>query len=817
MIQSLIQGMPAWLAGIVEASIYATVVAVLVLGVLMVAGRRIPARWRFALWFLVLVRLVPLPMPESRVSLFNLFGSRGERAAVASSEPVVMPPINTAPLALAATPVTKNAEPEPGIAGGVVDVQAAAGFSTPDRVIAAASTSTPAREFPWAKLLVTVYASGALLFALRQFLATRALMRMIRRGRAAEDPRLLSSLDAARRTLSIRKKLPLMLLEGLSSPALVGYFRPRLLLSAEVAETLSAEDLRHIFLHECAHLKRRDVLLNYVIALLTIVHWFNPLLHLLLPRIRADRELATDELALAHAEPALYGQTLLNLFQSNDGVGRGVACRAPASVAISETRSFFARRIHMIARFQKKPAWLGIPAAIALASAAACTLTGPVSEGQAAPEQRSVIVRSAGDAPATQPETRPAPSGGNPDKGQAGARVAAELATDAANKATRDKLEVKLADVNVDDQPLEKVLTFLQESSRTNFHVNWGALESSGIAKNNGVTLHLADVPYRRALVSVLESASGNVRLGYTVEDGVVIISTMDDLRNAPHIVNRVYNIRDFIASAGDVGAQTQALVDLIKANVEPDTWRDVNGNIGSIRDFNGLLSITTSSDIQYQVAQLLRTMSLENAGASSRGPAGSTDAAIQAKLEAAYAENKAMRAALAAGQSRFPEASSTDVAGDAQVQALQMQLNTLEQDRAAMIVRSTPSKQELIALDARIKTVREQLDQAHVKSEALANEQKDKQAKRDAEANAHVETQIYDVHALGGIPDGALGANAEQRTAVEALAATLRRITGIEKISSFEGQIIVEATPEMQAKVNAILEKLQLSRRPQK
>ncbi len=83
-----------------------------------------------------------------------------------------------------------------------------------------------------------------------------------------------------------------------------------------IAERLSDAELRHVLLHELAHVKRRDVAMNWLVNALLTVHWFNPLLWLAFRQMRADREIACDELALRAMrgeERKAYGDTLIKV------------------------------------------------------------------------------------------------------------------------------------------------------------------------------------------------------------------------------------------------------------------------------------------------------------------------------------------------------------------------------------------------------------------------------------------------------------------------------------------------------------------------
>jgi bla regulator protein BlaR1 len=135
-------------------------------------------------------------------------------------------------------------------------------------------------------------------------------------------------------------------------PALMGFIRPWLLLPEGMLEKFTPEELRFVFLHELAHLKRRDIAVNWLMTFLLILHWFNPLVWFAFARMRADRELACDALALSYAnerEAKPYGQTILKLLD---------CFTRPAAVAglvgILERPQQMKRRIAMIAQFKNR-------------------------------------------------------------------------------------------------------------------------------------------------------------------------------------------------------------------------------------------------------------------------------------------------------------------------------------------------------------------------------------------------------------------------------------------------------------------------------
>jgi len=124
--------------------------------------------------------------------------------------------------------------------------------------------------------------------------------------------------------------------------------------------------------------------------------------------------------------------------------------------------------------------------------------------------------------------------------------VGAGAATESeADRETRKKLRQKLARLDFDDIEFQDVIRFLREVSGANIYVKWKALEAMGIDRSATVTVHLQDVSLEKALDIILSDVGGVNPLSYIIEEGVITISTKDDL--ASNTITRVYDIRDLI------------------------------------------------------------------------------------------------------------------------------------------------------------------------------------------------------------------------------------------------------------------------------
>ena len=110
------------------------------------------------------------------------------------------------------------------------------------------------------------------------------------------------------------------------TPALTGLARPTLRLPHE---NYTETELRFILRHELYHLKRRDILYKSFLTFVNALHWFNPLVYLMLRAADEDIELSCDSAVTANmekAERAAYSETLLKSVRENHGAVALTTC-----------------------------------------------------------------------------------------------------------------------------------------------------------------------------------------------------------------------------------------------------------------------------------------------------------------------------------------------------------------------------------------------------------------------------------------------------------------------------------------------------------
>jgi beta-lactamase regulating signal transducer with metallopeptidase domain len=127
------------------------------------------------------------------------------------------------------------------------------------------------------------------------------------------DAAIVAAFENAHRQLGIRQRVQLLIDSERTIPVVWGIFCIRLMLP-DSARQWSSEQLRSVLLHELAHIKRRDTIVQLLAQFACALHWFNPLVWFAAWRLHVERERACDDLVLAQGVRAsAYAEHLLNV------------------------------------------------------------------------------------------------------------------------------------------------------------------------------------------------------------------------------------------------------------------------------------------------------------------------------------------------------------------------------------------------------------------------------------------------------------------------------------------------------------------------
>ena len=226
-------------------------------------------------------------------------------------------------------------------------------------------------EPSWMRAGALVWALVAGLLVVRVVYAELWLARRLRRERAVSRGRLVRLLGVCRKGLNLRSNVRLIETDLVDRPAVSGIWCKSILLPVGFAERYSDAELHHIFLHELAHLKRRDVEVQMLVHFLHAIHWFNPVLWWAFGRMRLDREIAADELALSVGvgDGKSYGEAILRVLQEMQ-----TSTFDPRTVGIAEDKAQIGARLRSIVNFGRNRLWRGAgPLAIMAITSVALT------------------------------------------------------------------------------------------------------------------------------------------------------------------------------------------------------------------------------------------------------------------------------------------------------------------------------------------------------------------------------------------------------------------------------------------------------------
>ncbi|MBX3242224.1 MAG: M56 family metallopeptidase [Chitinophagaceae bacterium] len=116
--------------------------------------------------------------------------------------------------------------------------------------------------------------------------------------------------------IGIYQQVRIYLSEYIDVPATLNYFKPVILLPVAVFNQLTPEQVESVILHEMAHIKRKDYLVNILVSVVEILLFFNPFIHLLITSLRKERENCCDDFVLRYrVDPHSYASALLSLEQ----------------------------------------------------------------------------------------------------------------------------------------------------------------------------------------------------------------------------------------------------------------------------------------------------------------------------------------------------------------------------------------------------------------------------------------------------------------------------------------------------------------------
>ena len=323
-----------------------SVLILVVIALRYVLRGKLSLRMQYALWLLVLVRLlVPVSFGASDLSVMNAVPERAPTVQQGTYKQDIIGKRNDVPA---------NA----GTVG--IPAQSMSEAAPPDlvqNVTTATVTAPTVEKTDWARIAKTVWLAGAAALGLVFLAVNLRFGKKLRRSRERVE-----ETDAC---------LPVYESGETDTPCLFGVAKPSIYVTPDTRT--EAETLRYALAHEQTHYRHGDNLWAVLRGVCLALHWYNPLVWWAAELSRRDAELACDEATIrriGESERAAYGRTLIRM-----------TCEKRPALLVTATMMTdsgkgLKERISLLVKKPKTAAYTAVAVLLIAGLSVACTFTG---------------------------------------------------------------------------------------------------------------------------------------------------------------------------------------------------------------------------------------------------------------------------------------------------------------------------------------------------------------------------------------------------------------------------------------------------------
>lgn len=249
------------------------------------------------------------------------------------------------------TTVEASALPDPDVSFPSIEV-----LSTP--VISKVETLNWLEMIPWLGLFWTL---GLSLVLIRSVGSYVYLSRLKTGANDLSNGEIIRLFNQLKEGFDIKTQVLLRESSKVASPMVYGYFKPIILFPLGLIQGLSMDEVEVILLHELAHLRRNDFLINIVINGLRAVYFYHPVFWWLQSQLDNEREFSADEMVMEKKTDGLVLVRALSKAQE-------FSMLSPSLGFAGSSKNQLLKRVNRIMKKQQKPNWTGmlLPCAILL-------------------------------------------------------------------------------------------------------------------------------------------------------------------------------------------------------------------------------------------------------------------------------------------------------------------------------------------------------------------------------------------------------------------------------------------------------------------
>ena len=292
------------LNALLEMTVFSVVLFTAILLFQRLFRRRISAAMSYAIWALLILRLL---MPITVESGFHVF-TVPQQQAVQTAYADATSDMNNIEIPSVSSPASQLPKKHTAITQPAETIDSATKHTS--------QTTTISEPLDWSAIVVLIWAIGALGFFTYTANQRIRLSRKMKRSGTDAPAFINDMINACKKDLGIRADIKVSVQDWLISPALSASLKPTLLLPKSMLEKADTQALAFGIRHELTHFKRRDHVMSLLLMALRCVHWFNPVVWFAFRRIQADMETACDAAVTARMtgyERTRYIHTMIDM------------------------------------------------------------------------------------------------------------------------------------------------------------------------------------------------------------------------------------------------------------------------------------------------------------------------------------------------------------------------------------------------------------------------------------------------------------------------------------------------------------------------
>jgi len=313
---------------VLYSSALASILSLIILLFKLLLKDKLGVRLHYAIWLIVVIRLLIPYGLQSSLSVFNLI--KLESGTITQKA------------------YTVNYETNKNVNSKEIVTNIAPSTS---QTISPKNTSNTNHIPIYLQVISSIWLIGIIILATYTIIMTLKLKGKFKNGHICENEEVNLLLVHCKNKLNIKSNIIIISTSQIKMPCICGFIKPKLLLPIGIEHCVNHNELEFIILHELAHVKRLDILVGCLSEALQIIHWFNPIIWFSFYKMRNDKELACDALALSYINSddyINYGKTIIKLLESYKKTPQGYDISY-----ILNNKSQIKRRITMISIFKK--------------------------------------------------------------------------------------------------------------------------------------------------------------------------------------------------------------------------------------------------------------------------------------------------------------------------------------------------------------------------------------------------------------------------------------------------------------------------------